>query len=188
MNKWLMVLGVITLAGCSSKPTNLNYYTLHDPAVHAKNRSVDSSLTFVEMPRVKLPDYLKHKNLAFQKSDTELHYAPQHVWSEPLYDGIYQTLGKVLLREHNIYVAEQLHHLVDEPDAKLLIKIDDFMATYNGQIILSGQYWITKDGKRTIKLFQYTSALSKDGYPHAVTKMREVLTQLAQDAALVIKE
>ena len=183
MSKWYIALIVCVLAGCSSKPTLLNYYTLHDPQTHSKTAPLSKSVKQVEMARVKLPDYLKQRNLAFLLSDTQLHFAPQHVWAEPLYDGVYQSLGKSLMRNHGIYATPNMKYDADETSLKVRIQIDDFISSYDGQVVLSGQYWVDHNGEESVYLFYFTLPLEEDGYPHTVRKMRAALTLLAADVA-----
>lgn len=181
-SKWIALLAIV-LVGCTSKPTLLNYYTLHDPQAQTKTAPLSHEVKTIHMSRVKLPDYLKQRNLAFLLTDTQLHFAPQHVWAEPLYDGVYQSLAKSLMRDYRIYATTNMKYEMSSSTQELRIQIDDFIASYDGQVVLSGQYWVEQGDKNEVFLFYFALPLEQDGYPHTVRKMREALTLLAADVA-----
>ena len=179
---------LILLTGCASEPARLNHYLLHSTS-EAEAEAAKPGEHYINMGQVILPDYLKQRGLAYQTSATQVQLSSQHLWAEPLQSGVVQVLERGLWKQAAITVVPASAR-AGEPVASLSIQVDNFIASYRGDVIFSGKYWLeTESGSPLVRRFAYTLALERDGYDHTVEKMREALHLLARDvAAQVVKE
>jgi len=173
---------VLVLAGCASSGGTLQYYLLHatSPA-HVEQKQ--ASNRDVSLTSISLPNYLKQRGLVFQTSDTNLHIATDHLWAEPLDEGITKALTNALSPYHVSIVADRAEMKTDMN--ALSLHIDDFIATWEGDIILRGQFHIVNALNNTQHKhdFYYVLPLHEDGFAGSVKVMRKAIDQLAQDIA-----
>jgi uncharacterized lipoprotein YmbA len=175
----VMVLGT-TLTGCATSAPPLSYYLLHDAAKN--NVSLDTPDALVLINRVVLPDYLKQRGLVFQTSDTGIHIATDHLWAEPMTEGLTKSL-RDSLTTHNI---ELITHAMgaQEVDAYLTLRVDDFIASHQGDIILRGEYFLSYSEEIDESArFYFTFPLPRDGFNASVKEMRLALAALADKIA-----
>ena len=168
------LLSCLLLIGCSSSPTPLNYYLLHDPLVASHSPETGKALMWES---ISLPDYLQQPNLSTLRSGTELNYATQHFWAEPVSSGIRQSL------EDNLSVHHQrslVPYNTEQPMLRLVLVIEDFVPTFEGDVILRGHFTLHDGaGVHHPKSFFLRKGLERDGYAGAVMAMRNTLIQLA---------
>lgn len=175
---WLVLLGLFS---CSSSAPPLRYYLLHsvDPA------ALSGSLTFekhVVIDTLVIPEYLKQASLVYQLSASELHVSPSHFWSEPVDIGINQIIREGLASDSIQLVSATKNSLDAENTVFLSLFVDDFLPTWQGQVILKGRYELKNGGTETrMKYFHYTHPLSEDGFEHSVLAMRFVIGSLTED-------
>ncbi|MDO6568889.1 ABC-type transport auxiliary lipoprotein family protein [Alteromonas sp. 1_MG-2023] len=172
-----LLLGA-SLVGCVSSGGTLQYYLLHSTSSQATSETSSSLL----INKIILPDYLKQRGLVYQTSSTNLHIATEHLWAEPLDEGITKAL-KGALRSKGVTL---LTHNVDAQNVQdyLTLQIDDFIATWQGDIVFSGQYTLKHlDEAQSAIHFDYTFPLENDGFPASIEVMREAITALATDIA-----
>ena len=184
MKKWIAGIAVLWLAGCSSKPIGLNYYMLHEPTVVAAESSTDiSNQPTIFLRTLSAPDYLQQRNLSLQLSDSEIHFAPKHVWAEPFDRDFTMTLSESLSVKHKIRLRVQSKWTNPaQPEYILDIQLDDFIPTYNGRLILKGKYRLEKDGAPPqFVRFNYWLPLNKDGFAFSVAQMRLLINELTND-------
>ncbi|BFT30856.1 membrane integrity-associated transporter subunit PqiC [Alteromonas sp. D210916BOD_24] len=180
------------ITGCSGTSAPLTYYLLHPTnklPTHASIKNSDAqplSAQVVTLDKILLPEYLKHRGLVYQTSDTNLHISTSHLWGESIEEGIAKTLKQSLaesgiqLVQHDVFNEESTVHLS--------LYISDFITTYSGDIYLSGEYTFTseKDAPK-YRAFALQIPLTQDGFAASVKAKREVLKQLASDIAHNVK-
>ncbi|MCU7555241.1 ABC-type transport auxiliary lipoprotein family protein [Alteromonas sp. ASW11-19] len=181
----MRILGYITLlgllGGCASQAPQLQYYVLHSPAEKPAVSAPPASA--VTLDQLILPEYLKQRSLTMQTSSTTLHYSPTHVWAEPVQHGVVQTLTSALL-ERGVTVLPTGRHRGEVMPATLSIQIDDMIATWQGEVILKGHFWLDAADKQGARQgFDYRAALSDDGFSHSISQLRGLIAQLADDIA-----
>ncbi|NVK57989.1 MAG: membrane integrity-associated transporter subunit PqiC [Alteromonadaceae bacterium] len=185
MNKWIISAGVVLmLAACSSKPTNVNYYLLHQPASDSKQGSLDiSALPAIHLRSLATPDYLKQRNLSLQTSNSELHFAPQHVWAEDFSNGFAMALSDTLVKTHKIRLHTQTQWTTPGQKEYILdIQLDDFIPTYDKKLVLKGTYRLELSNlSPQIVKFSFELPLNDDGFASSVSQMRELIDLLAND-------
>ena len=108
MKKWIAGIAVLWLAGCSTKPIGLNYYMLHQPTLVAAQSSTDiSNQPTIFLRSLSAPEYLKQRNLSLQLSDSEIHFAPKHVWAEPFDRDFKMAFSESLSVKHKMRLRVQ---------------------------------------------------------------------------------
>ncbi|WP_256253592.1 membrane integrity-associated transporter subunit PqiC [Alteromonas sp. V450] len=176
---FIIVFALLTLSACTSTPTSLTYYLLHSTSEVSATPTSEEALTVIEIERLVLPEYLKHRGLVYQTSDTNLHISTRHLWAEPVDEGLTKALSSVLSK-HNILLTSTGDYQ-GGPDLRVTLHIDDFVSTYNGEVILNGHVAIAKStGSPVVKRFALRSSLINDGYSHSIIAMRENVRQLAE--------
>jgi uncharacterized lipoprotein YmbA len=184
MKKWIAGIAVLWLAGCSTKPIGLNYYMLHQPTLVAAESSTDiSNQPTIFLRSLSAPDYLKQRNLSLQLSDSEIHFAPKHVWAEPFDRDFKMAFSESLSVKHKMRLRVQSKWTNPaQPEYILDIQLDDFIPTYDGRLVLKGKYRLEKDGvSPQIVQFNYWLPLNKDGFAFSVAQMRLLVDELTND-------
>ena len=174
----LTLLAVLGLAACTSRSVDLNYYMLHSP--QATQRTQPDSDIQVVLTAVQLPDYLQQRQLALQTSDTTLQFSSQHVWATPQDEAIRRLITSGL-RQRDVAVFEPSLASQSNDLTAVTVSIDDFIPTWQGELILKGEYLIRYDDKdSSLKSFDYRTTLQQDGFAHSVAQMRELVDKLSQ--------
>ncbi len=184
MKKWIAGIAVLWLAGCSSKPIGLNYYMLHEPTLVAAESSTDiTNQPTIFLRTLSAPDYLQQRNLSLQLSDSEIHFAPKHVWAEPFDRDFKMALSESLSVDHKMRLRMQSKWTNPaQPEYILDIQLDDFIPTYDGRLVLKGKFRLEKDGMAPqIIQFNYLKPLNKDGFAYSVSQMRLLIDKLTND-------
>ncbi len=175
---YIILLGL--LSGCASQAPRLQYYVLHSPAEQPVKTQPAVSLT---LDQLILPEYLKQRSLTMQTSSTTLHYSPTHVWAEPVQHGVVQSLTRAL-HERGVAVLPAGQHRGDVTPATLSIQIDDMIATWQGEVVLKGHFWLDETAAPGVRQrFDYRAPLDDDGFSHAISQLRVLIAQLADDIA-----
>ena len=185
MKTKLPLAGVLLmlLGGCSSAPASLQYYMLHSPSA-ASAPAIAEAKAYVQIKRIELPEYLKQRALVMQTSPTTLYFSPKHVWAEPLDKSFRQALTSALWQTGNVMVLPGDMHAAAYPTTTLNIHIDDFIATFDGKVLIKGQYWFDGASQSPqLTHFSYQRTLDNDGFEHAVEQMRGLVADVAEHIA-----
>lgn len=178
------VLSMLTLS-CSSSNESTNYYLLTNkvsqleyiaaPLLNSEKHKYQLSL--------KIPEYLQKPYLVMQLDENKIHYSMFHLWAEPLNKG----LSKALLFDLNI---EQSNHYFitaenDKPAeiSEVLLTLDYFHITERASVILAGQFAVQNGDKKSYQRFSFEQKLTADGYSHAISQMRLLITKLSKQIA-----
>lgn len=167
----------LLMQSCSSAPSSLNYYLLHSTdSVPLTQNSVQRTLV---LDKITLPEYLKHKGLVYQTSDTSLHISTAHLWAEPMDEGLSKVLSSALADKQ--ILLQRGDQLSDEEATHITLHIDDFISTYKGDVVFSGQYTVSSVQKGTsIHSFKFKAPIENDGFSSSIQAMRNTIAQLAQ--------
>ncbi|MFT6267969.1 MAG: putative lipoprotein YmbA [Alphaproteobacteria bacterium] len=171
------------LLGCvtSTTPTETFNYILDNDPVGSQNTLATASIIAkkagIKVLPVQVPDYLNQPNLILKLSNHQIKIANYHFWAEDLSQSIQRVLINELNNAHNDLSYTQRCVGCDE----LAITIDHFYPTEQGDVVLSGTYEnVLKDGSRSQTRFSLTKKLEKGGFDEAVSAMRALLGELAQ--------
>lgn len=177
---WLCIATLIS--GCSGTPVSLNYYLLHPTGLSVERTTPPIMVT---VDKIHLPDYLKHRGLVYQTSDTNIHISTSHLWAEPVEEGMLKTLKQSLLKEGVRLVRADQYE--GENPIHLSLYINDFVSTYSGVVILTGEYTlVSSPGVPHVVPFSFRTPLAHDGFSASVSAMREALDSLASTVAKAI--
>lgn len=189
VNRAKLILALLvstSLIGCASSGNALQYYLLHSTTSPSANQQAPNPHRLL-INKIILPDYLKQRGLVYQTSSTSLHISTGHLWAEPLDEGITQSLKASLRTQGVMLVTHNMN--AKEVNDYLTLQIDDFIATWQGDIILSGQYIVKHiDESQSATDFEYTLPLAVDGFPASIEVMREAINRLAADIASEAKK
>ena len=182
MNKvFALFLATLVLTGCNSSPTKQsNYYLLNSSSTQSQSTQLVAEPDYV-LERIRMPDYLVQPNLVMQLSDHRLHYASYDMWAETLQAGVSKILVSEL-QSKGLKIHD--HTETDLEVNRLFIRVDHFYPTDSSQVILSGKYWVEDPVNKKVlngSQFQYQEKLERDGYAHAVAKMRGLVELLASE-------
>lgn len=166
------------LSACSSAPNSLTYYLLHTTNdASFTNRDVKQT---VVLDKVTLPEYLKHRGLVYQTSDTNLHISTSHLWAEPVDEGLTKALISALVSKDIALIRPD--HFKSEETHHMSLHVNDLVSTYEGEVVFSGQYRITQaSGEARVHSFIFKSPLSNDGFASSIKAMRSAIKKLAED-------
>lgn len=182
---------IMLVSACSTQPAvKANYYLLNEASEHSAmstdSNSKDGALIVLE--KIKLSGYLTQPNIAMQLADHQLYFSNNHIWAEKLEYGITKSLLHDLNKKSlSTRFISKDSPVKNQSSARLILEVEHFIATSNSDVILSGQYWIISnkdnDGMNiNIKQdFHLSLTLEKDGYPHSVSKMRQLITDLSTE-------
>lgn len=182
----LILAFVFITVGCASSDNTLQYYLLHSTSASSNLNSVNNHNELL-LKKIVLPEYLKQRGLVYQTSETNIHIATDHLWAEPIEQGIEQTLKQAFqtngIRLLTSHVGSQTAH------NQLILRIDDFIATWQGDVILRGQYELinTRDNAPITREFYIILPLEKDGFSSSVIVMRHAITQLAEQISKALE-
>lgn len=190
----LIIVSVLfVLSGCTSTQPPLSYYLLHS-AVPSKQSEVTSlqsassldDSTPLLLKSVTLPDYLKHRGLVYQVSDTNLHISTTHLWAEPFEEGLRKTLQDQLAN-HGIVMlttTDYQHNNIVE----LSLHISDFVSTFNGNVVLQGHFVVSAElAENNRHPFFIETRLKEDGFSASIVAMRQALAELSTQITESIK-
>lgn len=172
------------LTACSATPERPNYYLL---ANHLPEASSPPATAVLTLNRLVLADYLNQSSLAMLQGEHQLLFANQHIWAEPLQQGISRVLSHDLSE-----VSGQSLLLPGEPgalssDFQLELEIHQFLPTDNGEVVLRGKLWVLADNNLLgSESFDFSVSLEGDGYSQSVARQRQLIRLLAEKIASVI--
>lgn len=177
----LVSIGLILwLSGCTSVSPltpQVTYYLLDDtPQV---SQTVQTNTKPINVSRIVVPEYLNRTNLVMRKSNKEMLFANYHSWA----DSLPQAMQRVLVQNLNetANAIKYTRHCPDNQCAQLRLIVDHFYPTEDGQVVLAGSYFYTKNTSATaLEPFVLTRDLENGGYNEAVQRMRELLSDLAK--------
>ena len=174
----LLLVSFLAMVGCTSSVAPLKYYVLHAPDTNSEIIA-NQAKHWVKLKKIILPDYLKQRSLVVQTSSATLHFSTSHVWAEPLNKSLRQALSAALWRENRILMVPDDVYSGTYPHTGLYIQIDDFLSTYDGEVLIKGQYWLDNVENPQVQHFDFRQVLQEDGFEHAVEKMRILMSDLA---------
>lgn len=180
---WLLLL---VLTSCtSSQVSQVNYYLLDQADASDAIPAMEDNKEAVVLDEVKLANYLKKSNLSIQLEEHRLYYSRDHLWAEPLHLAISRTLQKDLnQRSEDYYYISVKHPNSQHINRKLIVQFDHFAATSQSQAVISGKYWMVQEDKpeKTMeRAFSISTPLVKDGFPHSVSRLRQLVTELSNE-------
>ena len=188
----LMIIGSMLMLGCSSTPVNIKHYLLDaNPQPLTSNSNKKSSeRTPLLLERLVLASYLNQNSLAILDQNHTLTYANQHLWAEPLQNSITQLLVNDFAKYTDYDLILARDPMSTGIKNRLYLDIHHFVATMDGRVVLSGQYFLKTEDLSEFKkhAFFIEKNLVQDGYGHSVGVQRELLQELVSAMSLKVQE
>ena len=169
------IILLILISACASTQSTtptVKYYILD-----AKPRALSHSLSkqLVKVDRIILPDYLNQPNLVMRMADQQMHIAAYHSWADNLPDSLQREISRSLNDKNNGYgFVKRCQNC-----GSLVIAVDHFYPSDQGEVLLAGSYELSLDGKQKHRhQYFFSSVIAEDGYDESVNKMRQLVAQL----------
>jgi len=188
----LIIMSTLGISACTSTDKSPNLYLLHtvshEPVMsanqkHAQNNAI--AQTVIVLNDMQLPHYLKQPGLVYQTSDTGIHVSTEHFWGEPVEEGLTKLLRDAFNSQNMRMMSPPAS--AHKNDVQLSIRVDDFIATWQGDIVLRGSYSLQHSNNPsevssiTDKRFYIKQALQSDGFAASVESMRLAIQTLVTD-------
>lgn len=173
------LLLVLLLSGCASQIVEPSYYLLRSnqnlPSAQL-NPSVDFALGTIE-----IAPYLNQVGLVIDIADGQIRPAVNHLWAEPIYDGVRNLLTTVIASAG----GEELMPAKLSTDSTVVnIRIDKLDGTLDGTAKIVAYWWLVHNGEViALNRFSESRALTADGYGAMVGAERALLEELAKKIA-----
>lgn len=179
-----LVLGLISVAACSGTP-QMHYFQLQQaPVVNAP--AAGSSTLVVE--NVIVADFLDSNALVLQKSNVELVRTQQQQWVEPLGGQLSRNLRAEL--QQQLPQVQVLSQATAQHQPRLLVQVDQFHGSEQGQVFIKVRYSLMRDGKVQQFEHQWQQAQPSEGYASLVETLgvgwQQVSQQIATQLATVL--
>lgn len=177
--KVVHLLLVLLLSGCASQTVEPSYYLLRSnqglPSAQL-NPSVDFALGTIQ-----IAPYLNQRGLVIDIADSQIRPAVNHLWAEPIYDGVRNLLTTDIATAS----GEELMPTNLSTDATVVnIRIDKLDGTLDGTAQIVAYWWLVNNGDViALNRFSESRALTADGYGALVSAERALLEKLALQIA-----
>lgn len=167
------------LAGCASQPIPPTYYLLRsDQPLQSSSLSTSK---YYSLGTVEIAAYLDQPGLVITTTNNETRPASQHLWAEPIYDGVRNFLSTEIALASG---QELLPTKLTQHTTAVNIRIDQLHGTLDGQAHIVAYWWLVRDDKvASLNRFTQSRALTASGYNALVEAEKVLLAELAQRIA-----
>ncbi|MES2625802.1 MAG: PqiC family protein [Pseudomonadota bacterium] len=179
----LPLLLLALLVSCAGNPVASTQYLLPADSAAAASAAVEPSRVLVVRP-LQIADFLNDEGIVLQLDDITLNQATTNRWAEQpammLQRGLRQRLAN---RLPDVEVMDA--NTRAGGDLQLLVEVNSFQGTHNGDAVAAGQ-WQLRDASGEVILqrsFQAVTRLDNDGYPALVRALGRSWDQVATDIA-----
>jgi hypothetical protein len=138
----LPVLALLALGGCSD-PEATARYPLAPVAVA---QSLPNRLGSAELREVSLPQYAAGQEIAWQTEDGALRSTPDNIWADDPPRAMTLALARQISALSGATVIAEPWPLSEPPQRRIELRVEQFLARADGQVMLSGSYYIRPDG------------------------------------------
>lgn len=176
----LSVAAFVALSACAGgAPPETRLYTL-DYRASEPLPELDGNLS-IALDRLELAEYLEQPGLTMLEQQNQIRIATFHIWGEGLRTAVPRALTYDLAKACQCPVSDpSTTGIASSADNRIRVRVERFSATDTSEVVLSGRYLMTdKEGKQMERYFNLSSDLEQDGYDHAVSKMRDLVSRLA---------
>ncbi|WP_102224331.1 PqiC family protein [Acidimangrovimonas sediminis] len=173
----LSLAACTALAGCFGATPNL--YLMDPPAAA---RSMPDRLGRVEVQKVNLPQYASAPEIATQQAGGTLKGAKNDLWADTPSDAITRILADQISQLSGATALAEPWPLNDGPDRRLQVRIGQIFAGSDGQLHLSGRYFVIPAGavgRGRVRNFDISVPLAGTGAADVAKAQAAALHQLA---------
>jgi uncharacterized lipoprotein YmbA len=152
MNKKLLLLPVLFLAGCANLPMGhsapVHYWRVDTPeALSTGSVSLSDSSILL---KVRVTDALKSSRLAWLGSPNEVVYAESQRWAEPLDISAARVLRETMSSKYDRVETVPVN-VAFSPDYRIEVVIDNAWPNTKGEVTLSARWWISDGTGKLLK-------------------------------------
>jgi uncharacterized protein len=172
------------LAGCASQTIPPTYYLLRSDQ-DLQSSALTTSKRY-SLGSVEIAAYIDQPGLVLATGTDEMRAASQHLWAEPVYDGVRNFLATEIAQAS----GQQLLPTKLNRDATAVnIRIDQLHGTSDGQAQIVAYWWLVRgDEVASLNRFAESRTLSASGYSALVDAEKQLLAELAQRIAASLAE
>lgn len=184
MMKWLLFSTVLLLSACSStlSPT---YYQLPVSDVSlvqsVQNGQKENTKPLLWVENVTVADYLAGNGVVYQTDDVRYVIAARHLWASPLDQQLHQTLVSFLSADLPDWLV--FASAPNQSHDSLQVTITGFHGSYNGNVIISGEWTLNHQGTLLKRAFRSEVPQPADGYDVLVRTLAASWQQQIQHIA-----
>ncbi|OCX65290.1 hypothetical protein BFP70_09475 [Thioclava sp. SK-1] len=163
----ISTLGLLLLAACSD-PLDTARYTLDPPA---PTERLANRLGRAELRDVSLPDYASGQEITFQTADGALRSTPDNIWADDPARAMTLVLARQITQLSGATVLAEPWPLAAEPQRRVEVRVEKFVAAADGMVHLSGVYIVSPasfsaNGGDVVRPFSIAvPVLGADGQP-----------------------
>jgi uncharacterized lipoprotein YmbA len=184
--KYLALVVVLFVAGCSSSAPTLKQYLLRTDT--PRQFILQDSNDVVGVGSITVAPYIDVMGLVLETSSGEVRVARDHQWAEPLRDSLRSFLSSKISEDAGQAIRAYNYGKINWTK-RIDIHIDELHGTAGGDAKLVA-YWILVDPSEREVLsengFYETEALSHDGYEALVQAQKKLLSRLASAIAATL--
>jgi len=189
MMKWIPVVLALFLTACSSSDQK-TYYQLpvlsSAPVTGSVMSSGIATPRHLWVERVSVADYLAGSGLVYQTNDVQYTLTQNNLWASPLDQQLQQSLVTYLRRELPGMLVSNQAASSDDQDV-LNVNVTGFHGRYDGVVVVSGSWSLTKNGQTIQRDFALNLKQSADGYDALVRTLAAGWQQEAGQIASQIR-
>ena len=189
---WLLLTGMLALAGCRSVADPTKYYVLSPTAPREPAPAASGSSITIGVGPVLIPGYLDRAQIVTRDTHDEVEIAMYERWAEPLERGIGQVLADDLgawVGSERIAVFPWRGGVARVLDYQVVIVVLRFDGWPGHQATLVARWRLLgKDGHElALKRSTINEPTTGDGYQALVRGMSQALATLAREIAAEIQ-
>ena len=180
--RFSLFLCAVLLLSCASTATIPTRYLL--PAEVPAGTAMLDPPVWIGLGRIDIPPYLGERGIVVETGDGQVRAARQHLWAEPLDEGLRRFL--------RIEIANAIGHDVSSDateragwDITVDIRIDRFHGNLSGEALLMARWRVTRKAGEDPARYRFSAIepLARPGYPGLVDSEVLLARQLARAIA-----
>ena len=175
---------VALLAGCASQTIPPTYYLLRSDQ-DLQSSALTTSKRY-SLGSVEIAAYIDQPGLVLATGTDEMRAATQHLWAEPVYDGVRNFLATEIAQACG---QELLPTKLTRDTTAVNIRIDQLHGTSDGRAQMVAYWWLAQgDDVTSLNRFSDSRALTASGYSALVDAEKQLLAELATRIAASLTE
>lgn len=175
----VLIPAFAALSACAGSAPETRLYTLDYRAAEPLPK-LDAERS-IALARLELAEYLEQPGLTMLEGQNQIRIATYHIWGEGLRTALPRALTYDLSKACKCPVSDPtMSGIAARADNRIEVRVERFSATETSEVVLSGRYWVIgPEDERSERYFNLSADLEQDGYEHAVSKMRDLVSRLA---------
>ena len=186
---FVLLLGLVLLAGCGGAPIGISYYVI-DPVIMPAVANFDSRS--VQILDLKLPQYLERFQIARREGSNRLTFSANQQWGENLRKNLYRTMTRNLAELLGTAdVGTAINRSFATPDYVLRVSIEAFEQDSDGRVQLAARYQVSNGAGKLLTTEQFSSSVDRvsgDRYGDMVADLQVLYAELSREIAITLQQ